>query len=208
MTEPRHTASTINDQALDDLYAQRDRARNALRHLMRHLPNHNETSEEHVDRTPPAAVRQLVDAIADTLPDWDPAEARDFVWGHYQLAHRVLTRRVERAENAVARVRVFAADAKRRYAHGRNDYEIGKHDLATTILGTLDDTEQAKPQPPAERITGTGTPPTRHIHVTITNPDPYTANRAALSLVDWINAEFPGLHVTTDAHETGTGQPT
>lgn len=41
----------------------------------------------------------------------------------------------------------------------------------------------------------------RHVHVTIRNPDEYTANRAALSLVDWINAEFPGHHVTTDAGE-------
>lgn len=45
------------------------------------------------------------------------------------------------------------------------------------------------------------TQPTRHVHVTIRNPDAYTANRAALSLVDWINAEFPRHHVTTDARE-------
>ncbi|MDX3637844.1 hypothetical protein PV728_48270, partial [Streptomyces europaeiscabiei] len=43
--------------------------------------------------------------------------------------------------------------------------------------------------------------PTRHVHVTITNPDEYTTNRAALSLADFIAAEFPGHHVTTDARE-------
>lgn len=44
---------------------------------------------------------------------------------------------------------------------------------------------------------------TRHVHVTITitNADAYTANRQALSLVDWINAEFPNLTVHTDARE-------
>jgi hypothetical protein len=50
--------------------------------------------------------------------------------------------------------------------------------------------------PPAEDAR-----PTRHVHVTITNRDEYTANRAALSLADWITAEFPGHHVTTDARE-------
>ncbi|MFE7233953.1 hypothetical protein ACFVAF_25450 [Streptomyces sp. NPDC057596] len=55
-------------------------------------------------------------------------------------------------------------------------------------------------------------PATRHVHVTITNPDEYTANRAALSLVDWVRAEFPSHHVTTDAHEwdaadAPTGEP-
>lgn len=42
---------------------------------------------------------------------------------------------------------------------------------------------------------------TRHVHVTIRNVDEYTANRQALSLVDWLNAEFDGLQVTTDARE-------
>jgi hypothetical protein len=41
----------------------------------------------------------------------------------------------------------------------------------------------------------------RHVHVAICNPDEFSANRQALSLVDWIRAEFPGLDVTTDAHE-------
>lgn len=45
-----------------------------------------------------------------------------------------------------------------------------------------------------------GSRPTRHVHVTISTPDEFTANRAALSLVDWIRAEF-GHHVTTDARE-------
>ncbi|MFF9123194.1 hypothetical protein ACF09J_07830 [Streptomyces sp. NPDC014889] len=98
MTPKRYTADTINDTALDELYRQRDGARDALRHLMRYLPNHIETDEQHVDRTPPTAVRQLVDAIADALPEFDPAEERDFVWRHYQLTHRVLSRRVEQAE--------------------------------------------------------------------------------------------------------------
>jgi hypothetical protein len=56
------------------------------------------------------------------------------------------------------------------------------------------------------RVESSGPRPTpaqavRHVHVTITNPDAFTANRAALSLADWINAEFPGHTVTTDAHE-------
>lgn len=46
-----------------------------------------------------------------------------------------------------------------------------------------------------------GSAATRHVHVTITNPDEYTANRAALSLRDWITAEFPGHAVATDARE-------
>lgn len=50
--------------------------------------------------------------------------------------------------------------------------------------------------PPAD-----GTRATRHVHVTITNPDADTANRAALSLADWIADRFPGHHVTTDARE-------
>lgn len=41
----------------------------------------------------------------------------------------------------------------------------------------------------------------RHVHVVIRHRDAYTANRQALSLVDWINAEFPELDVTTDARE-------
>jgi hypothetical protein len=41
----------------------------------------------------------------------------------------------------------------------------------------------------------------RQVHVTITNPDEFTANRSALSLVDWIRAEFPGMRVVTDARE-------
>ncbi|MGA5372318.1 hypothetical protein ACPCSD_14720 [Streptomyces griseoincarnatus] len=41
----------------------------------------------------------------------------------------------------------------------------------------------------------------RHVHVTIRHRDAYTANRQALSLVDWIRAEFPELEATTDAHE-------
>lgn len=48
-----------------------------------------------------------------------------------------------------------------------------------------------------------GTQPARHVHVTITNPDEYTANRSALSLVDFLLTEFSGIHmhVTTDARE-------
>ncbi|MFD6324220.1 hypothetical protein ACFWOL_15420 [Streptomyces sp. NPDC058442] len=116
MTEPRPTASTINDNQLDELYAERDRARHALRHLLRHLPRYAETEEEHVDRTPPDSVRQLVDALADALPAWDPAEERDFVWRHYQLTHRVLTRRVaqaeERAENFEGRAKAMEQRAE------------------------------------------------------------------------------------------------
>ncbi|MEV0691801.1 hypothetical protein [Streptomyces sp. NPDC050388] len=116
MTEPRYTASTITSNALDELYAERDRARHALRHLLRHLPSHTETEEQHVDRTPPDSVRQLVDALADALPDWAPAEERDFVWRHYQLTHRVLTRRVaqteERAENFEGRAKAMEQRAK------------------------------------------------------------------------------------------------
>lgn len=41
----------------------------------------------------------------------------------------------------------------------------------------------------------------RQVQVTITNPDEFTANRSALSLVDWIRAEFPGVRVVTDAQE-------
>lgn len=48
----------------------------------------------------------------------------------------------EEAQAAIERVRAHANDAKTRYAHGRNDYEIGKHDLACTVLGALDSTEQ------------------------------------------------------------------
>ncbi|MGW5616232.1 hypothetical protein [Streptomyces sp. NPDC003877] len=42
---------------------------------------------------------------------------------------------------------------------------------------------------------------TRHVHITISHSDEYTANRAALSLADWITAEFPGHNVSTDARE-------
>lgn len=116
VTEPRYTASTITSDALDELYAERDRARHALRHLMRHLPSHTETEEQHIDRTPPDSVRQLVTALADALPDWDPAEERDFVWRHYQLTHRVLTRRVaqteERAENFEGRAKAMERRAE------------------------------------------------------------------------------------------------
>jgi hypothetical protein len=51
------------------------------------------------------------------------------------------------------------------------------------------------------------TRPTRHVHVTITNPDEYTANRAALSLADLIGDQFPGHHVTTDAREWDNTSP-
>ena len=45
----------------------------------------------------------------------------------------------------------------------------------------------------------------RWLHVTITNPDAYTANRSALSLVDWLTAEFDGvaMQITTNAREWG-----
>lgn len=52
------------------------------------------------------------------------------------------TRHVLELKAAIERVRSYVTDAKARYAHGRNDYEIGKHDLAGTILGALDGTEQ------------------------------------------------------------------
>ncbi|MFJ8345076.1 hypothetical protein ACIQ9J_01610 [Streptomyces sp. NPDC094153] len=143
MTDTRHTANTITDTALDELYAQRDRARDALRHLMRYLPNHTEPDEQRVDRTPPPAVRQLVDAIADVLPEWDPAEERDFVWRHYQLTHRVLTRRTERAEAAIDRVRQLCADPVHHLIVARID-----------VLAALDGPEQPKPQPPAQHIGG------------------------------------------------------
>lgn len=42
---------------------------------------------------------------------------------------------------------------------------------------------------------------TRHVHVTIRHPDPGAADRAALSLADWIREQFPAHHVTTDAAE-------
>jgi hypothetical protein len=58
--------------------------------------------------------------------------------------------------------------------------------------------------PPAD-----DTQPTRHVHVTIRHPDAYTANRAALSLVDFLRAEFHGIHmhVTTDAREWDNTSP-
>ncbi|MGW4042992.1 hypothetical protein [Streptomyces sp. NPDC004721] len=144
----RPTASTITDPQLDELYAQRDRARDALRHLMRYLPNHAETDEQHVDRTPPAAVRQLVDALAEALPEFDPAEERDFVWRQYQRTHRILSRRVGRAEAAIERVRKVQPDERPVYGDLSQGYRNGWNECLTAIHATLDDTEQSKEQHP------------------------------------------------------------
>jgi hypothetical protein len=85
--------------------------------------------------------------------------------------------------DAIARVRTYAQTAI-----DAGDTGPGVH-LGRLLLHLLDG-------PPADDAW-----PARHVHVTITNPDEYTANRAALSLVDWLAAEFPRHHVTTDARE-------
>jgi hypothetical protein len=64
------------------------------------------------------------------------------------------------------------------------------HARAREVLAALDEEQPASTSWP-----------TREVHVAIRHADEYTANRAALSLIDWINAEFPGHHVTTDARE-------
>lgn len=60
----------------------------------------------------------------------------------YEKAAIEATKHVLELKAAIERVRSYVTDAKARYAHGRNDYEIGKHDLAGTVLGALDGTEQ------------------------------------------------------------------
>ncbi|MFJ1650068.1 hypothetical protein ACIOC2_01370 [Streptomyces sp. NPDC088337] len=147
MTTKRYNADSINDQALDELYGQRDRARDALRHLMRYLPAHTESDDQHVDRTPPTAVRDLVDALAAALPDWDPAEERDFVWRQYQLTHRVLTRRLEQADRQVAEYRAAVKQHQAEAAIER--VQQACHDLpyehGRRILAALDAVEQQLP---------------------------------------------------------------
>lgn len=74
------------------------------------------------------------EAARAELQRYAEAESADAAAGSY-------AERAERAEAAIERVRAHATDAETRYAHGRNDYEIGKHDLARTVLAALDGTD-------------------------------------------------------------------
>lgn len=53
----------------------------------------------------------------------------------------------------------------------------------------------------AVRVLDDEPPATRWLHISLRNPDEFTVNRQALCLRDFINAEFPGLRVDTDARE-------
>lgn len=115
--------------------------------------------------------------VAALQADLDHYE--EHVVGDLNEKNIALAQRAGRAEAAIARVRSLAADMRE---------SADTRWFADQLTGALD----GAPSAPAT---------TRYIHVTITNRDEYTANRAALSLVDWIHAEFTGLQVTTDAHE-------
>lgn len=93
----RHTASSITDPDLQQLYDERDQARAAVRYLIRDTQQSTETEDEHTDRVTPDHVQQLVSALIDAIPV-DPAEERDLVWSHYRRTHRVLSRRLQRTE--------------------------------------------------------------------------------------------------------------
>lgn len=122
-------------------------------------------------------VAQLVQRLR--IADQMQADYEERVVGDLNEKNIALAQRAGRAEAAIARVRSLAADMRE---------SADTRWFADQLAGVLD----GAPSAPAT---------TRYIHVTITNRDEYTANRAALSLVDWIHAEFTGLQVTTDAHE-------
>lgn len=152
-------------------------------------------------------LRNLTDRAArGPLTADESARLRD---GIDQLAHATdgelrrqladIIRALGRSETALAGVR-NACDQLRRASvladgQAHTDRERGILQAVDRITATL--AEQ-----PADDAR-----PTRQVHVTITNPDEYTANRAALSLTDWIAAEFPGHHVTTDAREWDGAPP-
>ncbi|MFJ8583660.1 hypothetical protein ACIRD2_03230 [Streptomyces sp. NPDC093595] len=50
--------------------------------------------------------------------------------------------RARRAEAAVARVRALATATRDATAPGRNDWQIGQHDLAVTVLAALDEPKE------------------------------------------------------------------
>ncbi|MFF7142292.1 hypothetical protein ACFZB5_13720 [Streptomyces nodosus] len=138
---------TLLRQQVEAELGEGDRARYALRRLMRHLRNHDEPEEQHIDRIPPAAVRQLVDAVADALPDWDPAMERDVVWAHYQLTHRVLTCRLEHAEAERDELREEITTAESKLANmakSRNDWQWSAEDAQRTTRVQRERAEQAE----------------------------------------------------------------
>jgi hypothetical protein len=124
-------------------------------------------------------------------------------WREQQLidAHKATIGELRRAEALLRRYRAWLAEqharaeAADRAGSVPADLRISPHNgiaagLHTALLG-LDRILAAR----------NSEAPTRHVHITIRHRDEYTANRQALSLADWINAEFDGLQVTTDARE-------
>ena len=207
----RPNASTINDAQLDGLYAERDRLNADLAALRAVARGYC-----------PACGRG--DA-APTTADWEQQRQRaDNIQRMYLTAMGDLGI----AANRLDHIRNLVAGAAHTTAAGISDYDIGRHDMARAVLTALDtapgpaatqatdDTActcggrfpthhlHADTHQPTESTAPGDTPDgrsSRWVHVTIHNRDPYTANRQALSLVDWIHAEFPGLDVTTDARE-------
>ncbi|MFI1942039.1 hypothetical protein ACH44C_33515 [Streptomyces purpureus] len=56
--------------------------------------------------------------------------------------------RAKQAEAAIERVRTLTTATRNATSAGRNDWQIGQHDLAITILAALDE-HQEQPSPPA-----------------------------------------------------------
>lgn len=141
--------------------------------------NYRRDHGEHVGAATPLICSDERHAAKVAALQADLDHYEEHVVGDLNEKNIALAQRAGRAEAAIARVRSLAADMRE---------SADTRWFADQLTGALD----GEPSAPAT---------TRYIHVTITNRDEYTANRAALSLVDWIHAEFPGLQVTTDARE-------
>lgn len=101
------------------------------------------------------------------------------------------TTRAARAEGALDRVRAALTPYdKPVYGDTSRGMQIGWDRARQAVLAALDE-----PAP------GTDGLHARHVNVDLHNVCEYSVNRAALCLVDFIRAEFPGVHVTTDARE-------
>lgn len=67
--------------------------------------------------------------------------------------------RALRAEAAIARVRALATQSRDHTAAGIDDYQIGQHNLAVSVLAALDGTEHADTTQPATVTDPAWTPP-------------------------------------------------
>lgn len=139
---------------------------------------------------------------APTVTGWETERRRaDQAEDLLRVAHETSSkseteraRAVQRAEHAEA-----ALDRVRAALHPYAGPILG--DRSRGVQMGWDRARQAVLAALDEPAPGTDGLHARHVNVDLHNVCEYSVNRAALCLVDFIRAEFPGVHVTTDARE-------